>query len=54
MIATVMAGFFGTVSFISIIANIRFERNNNKLRKENIQLQTQLEKEISKNLFPIR
>lgn len=52
MIVTIMAGFFGTISLISIIANIRFEKQNNKLNEEIKRLNIELEKEIEKNLMP--
>ncbi len=46
----ILTGFFGFVSFISIIANIRYERQTNDLIKKNSKLQLELETEISKNL----
>jgi hypothetical protein len=49
MIESMLAGFFGTVSLISIIANIRYAHQNEKLREENKKIQ---EKVISFELVP--
>lgn len=53
MITTIMTGFFGALSLISIIANIRFEKETNRLVKEIEKITNELEQEIEKNLIII-
>lgn len=48
--ATALAGFFGSVSFVSIIANLRYENLVRKLKKENTKLEEEL---ICQKLIPL-
>lgn len=51
MLSTVLAGFFGALSFVSIIANIRYEKLVRKLKNEN---ETLNEENIVFKLTPLR
>jgi hypothetical protein len=50
--SSILMWFFGPISIISIIANIRLESKNTKLTKQIQTLTKELEIEIDKNIIP--